>query len=229
MGRIVKMNGDGTVVSADWVTGLNAPKGIRTHDGTLWVSDIDTLISVDVNTGQVKSRVQIPNAKFLNDVAVGDDGTVYVTDTMGNQIFAVKDGQATTVAQGDQLEAPNGILVEGNRLIVGGVGSGLKPDFSTTTPGHLYALDLTSKEKTLITKEPVGLIDGVESDGHGGYVISENPTGRILHVAADGSTQLLKQVMPSAADIGIAPDGVVLVPQMQQNQIVAIDVADALK
>ena len=33
-GRIVKLGGDGQVVSSTWVTGLNAPKGLRSHNGT---------------------------------------------------------------------------------------------------------------------------------------------------------------------------------------------------
>src|SRR3990170_2056337 len=34
-GRIVKLDRNGTMVSAMWVTGLNAPKGLRSCQGTL--------------------------------------------------------------------------------------------------------------------------------------------------------------------------------------------------
>src|SRR5687768_17599217 len=47
-GRIVKLNGDGSVVSAAWVTGLNAPKGLRAHQGTLWTADLDEVIGIDI-------------------------------------------------------------------------------------------------------------------------------------------------------------------------------------
>ena len=47
-GRISKLGLDGTVVTADWVTGLNAPKGLRSFGGTLWVSDIDEVIGIDI-------------------------------------------------------------------------------------------------------------------------------------------------------------------------------------
>ena len=36
------------MVSAKWVTGLNAPKGIRSLGGTLWVTDIDEVVSIDI-------------------------------------------------------------------------------------------------------------------------------------------------------------------------------------
>ena len=35
-GRISKLGLDGTVVTADWFTALNAPKGLRSFGGTLW-------------------------------------------------------------------------------------------------------------------------------------------------------------------------------------------------
>ena len=40
-GYISRLTPDGKIVSARWVTGLNAPKGLRSSGGTLWVSDID--------------------------------------------------------------------------------------------------------------------------------------------------------------------------------------------
>ncbi len=68
-------------------------------------------------------------------------------------------------------EHPNGLLVEGDSLVVAAWG---KPeaDFSTKVPGHLYRLNLASGAKTLITPKPTGNLDGLESDGRGGYITS---------------------------------------------------------
>jgi outer membrane protein assembly factor BamB len=228
-GRIVKLNADGTVAAADWVTGLNAPKGLRADRGTLWIADLDEVIGVEIASGRIASRVKIDGAQFLNDVATGADGTVYVSDFTANRIYAIKDGTVTTFAEGDQLEYPNGLLVEGNRLIVGSWG---KPeaDFSTKVPGRLYALDLDTKQKTLITPKPFANIDGVESDGHGGYLISDYQKGKILRVSANGLSTEVKQFMPGAADIGFIPAiNTVLVPHMNENKVAAYDISDALK
>ena len=89
-GRIVKLGGDGQVVSSTFVTGLNAPKGLRAHNGTLWTADLDEVIGIDIATGTVQTRVKIAGAMFLNDVAVGPDGTVYVSDMMANRIYAIQ-------------------------------------------------------------------------------------------------------------------------------------------
>jgi sugar lactone lactonase YvrE len=220
-GRIVKLTPDGKVVSANWATGLNAPKGLRAHNGTLWTSDLDEVVGIDLASGKVTSRVKIQGAMFLNDVAVGGDGTVYVSDMMGNKIYAVKDGKANVALEGAELlEHPNGILVEGDRLIVGGWGSQPKADFTTDVPGRLFAVDLKTKVKTPITPNPVANIDGLESDGRGGYVITDYIKGQIIRVSSSGDTQPVATFMPGTADIGINGT-TVFVPHMNENKIAA--------
>ena len=43
-GYISKITLKGKTVAEKWFTGLNAPKGLRSHGGTLWISDIDTVV-----------------------------------------------------------------------------------------------------------------------------------------------------------------------------------------
>ena len=228
-GRIVKLGLDGTVISPDFVTGLNAPKGLRAYNGTLWTADLDEVVGIDIATGTISTRVKIDGALFLNDVATGPDGTVYVSDMMANRIYAVRDGAATVFAEGEQLEWPNGLLVDGNRLLVGGWGKP-KPDFSTDVPGHLFSLDLQTKEKTLITPQPFANIDGLELDGRGGYIVSDFVAGKILQVNSAGESRELRTFMPGNADIAFVPDGnILLVPHMNENKVAAYDLSDALK
>jgi hypothetical protein len=227
-GRIVKLTGDGKIVSATWVTGLNAPKGLRSTAGTLWVADIGEVVAIDIASGTISQRVKIPNAQFLNDVATGADGTVYVSDMMGNRIFAIKGGQVSVFAEGDQLEYPNGLLVDGSRLVVGAWG---KPeaDFTTKVPGRLYALDLQTKAKTLITPMPFGNIDGLESDGKGGYLVTDYLAGKLMRVLPSGESRTIQTFMPGTADIGFAAArGVVIVPHMNENKVSTYNVAPAL-
>jgi hypothetical protein len=228
-GRIAQLGGDGHVMSTTWVTGLNAPKGLRSHNGTLWTADLDEVIGIDIASAKITSRTKVDDAMFLNDVAVGTDGTVYVSDMMANKIIAVRDGKATVFAEGEQLEWPNGLLVDGNRLIVGGWGKP-KPDFSTDVPGRLFALDLTTKEKTLITPKPFANIDGVELDGRGGYIISDYLQGKVMQVTASGEVRDLRQFKPGAADIAfVSGANVLLVPHMNENTVASYDLSDVLK
>jgi sugar lactone lactonase YvrE len=220
-GYISKLSSDGKVVAASWVSGFNAPKGLRSHNGTLWTADLDEVVAIDIASGKITSRTKIEGAKFLNDVAIGEDGTVYVSDTVGSRIYAVKDGKTSVLAEGDEIEYPNGLLVEGDKIIVGGWG---KPeaDFSTKVPGRLFSLDIKTKKKTLITPEPTANIDGLESDGQGGYIISDYMAGKIMQVGSDGKVTVVKQLKQGAADIAYVPSQkLVIVPEMSQNKVAA--------
>lgn len=190
-GRIVKATPDGKVVSATWVTGLNAPKGLRSHNGTLWTADIDEVLGIEISSGKIVTRVKPQGAQFLNDVACGVDGTVYVSDMMLSRIYAVKDAKASVFADGPDLEHPNGLLIDGDRLIVASWG---KPeaDFTTKVPGRIVSLDLKTKKKTLITPNPVANFDGLESDGKGGYLATDYLAGKLLHIMANGDVHELK-------------------------------------
>ncbi len=229
-GRISKLGLDGSVVSADWVTGLNAPKGLRSFGGTLWVADIDEVIAVEIASGKITSRLRIEGAKFLNDVATGADGTVYVSDTMVSSIHAIKDGRAGVFAEGEQLEYPNGLFVDGERLIVGGWG---KPeaDFTTKVPGRLYMLDLKTKQKTLITKQPLGNIDGVEQEARGGFLVTDYMAGKLIQVTATGESRVVRQFKPGLADHTFlyAQGDILIAPHMNENTVAAYDISGDMK
>ena len=228
-GHISKISSDGKTVIAMWVTGFNAPKGLRSYEGTLWVTDIDEIVGIDMATAKVKSKTKVAGAQFLNDTAVGSDGTVYVSDMMGNKIIALKGGKTSVVAEGEELEYPNGLLVEGDVLVVGGWGKP-KPDFTTDVPGRLFKWDLKTKKKTLITPEPAANIDGLESDGKGGYIATDYLAGKVLHITADGKVTTLTTFMPSTADIAFIPaENRLIVPHMNENKIVAYDISGALQ
>src|SRR5678815_1475426 len=228
-GHISKISSDGKTVNAMWVTGLNAPKGLRSYEGTLWVTDIDEIVGIDMATAKLKSKTKVTGAQFLNDTAVGSDGTVYVSDMMGNKIIALRGGKTSVVAEGEELEYPNGLLVEGDVLVIGGWGKP-KPDFTTDVPGRLFKWDLKTKKKTLITPEPSANIDGLESDGKGGYIATDYLAGKVLHISADGKITTLTTFMPSTADIAfIAADNKLIVPHMNENKIVAYDISGALQ
>jgi hypothetical protein len=230
-GRISKLGLDGSVVTADWFTALNAPKGLRSFGGTLWVADMDEVIGIDIAAAKETARIKIDGAQFLNDVATGADGTVYVSDMMGNKIYAIKDNKTTVFAEGDQLEHPNGLFVEGERLIVGGWGSPIAADFSTKTPGHLFSLDLKTKQKTLITKQPLGNIDGVEQEARGGYLCTDYLAGKVIQVAQDGTSRVVRTFKPGLADHAFlyAQGDILIAPHMNENMVGAYDLSADMK
>ena len=80
------------------------------HDRTLYVADVDELIEINVASGEIVKRYPAKGAIFLNDVAVGEDGTVYVSDTPMNTIWRLKDGNFEPWFANDDLNGPNGLL-----------------------------------------------------------------------------------------------------------------------
>lgn len=229
-GRIAKLSTDGRLLDANWVTGLHSPKGLRSHHGTLWVSDVDEVIAIDIASATIVRRIPIPGAKFLNDVAISPQGTVYVSDMVTNKIHQIKDkdDQASILAEGEVLGYPNGLLYQNGGLIVAAWGRVSTID-APAKLGHLYRLDLTTRLLTPITSEPIGHLDGLESDGHGGYIVSDWMAGKILHVEGNGQTRLLRQLKRGTADIAYLPERhMLIVPHMLDNRTVAYDLRASL-
>jgi len=218
-GYLSKLAADGKMVAAKWITGLNAPKGIRSSGNRLWVSDIDQLIGVDIVEGKIAERVPVSGAEFLNDVACDVEGAVYVSDMNKNKIHRYHDGQLTVFAEGDALENPNGLLVVGKQLVVGGWGS---TSGGKTKLGRLFALDLESGQKSLITPEPVGNLDGVEMVAEGRYLASDWSAGKVFYIRPGGTVTQILQLPQGSADLGYVPDKQqLLVPQMLENKVTA--------
>jgi hypothetical protein len=240
-GYISRLAADGKVVNAKWATGLNAPKGLRSVGGTLWVTDIDEVVAIEIASGRITSRVKVDGAKFLNDLATAPDGTVYASDSQTFRIYAVKDGKASIFVEiAEPIETPNGVLVDGNRLIVGTMGAPAVPTSqgargapgaqSAPSGGKLIAFDLRTKAKAEITGQPIGGIDGIESDGRGGFLVTDVFGMRLLHVSASGAAQTLLRFTAAGADFGyIASRQIAVVPFLFSNSVAAYDLSGVLK
>lgn len=257
-GYISRLSPDGKVVAAKWVTGLNAPKGLRSVGNTLWVADIDEVVAIDIKSGQVRSHIKVDGAQFLNDLATASDGTVYVSDSNLSRIYAVTDGKSSVFVEGaDVVEQPNGLLVDGDRLILGTIGpapvrGGGPGREQTPAPpargrsdapaapaargrgpapnGHLFAFDRKTKQRTRITVEPVGGIDGIELDGQGGLLVTDVIGQRLLRVSSSGKVTVLAKFTAGGADFGyIAKTRTAIVPFLFSNSVAAYDLTGSLK
>jgi len=224
-GRIVKLTLDGKVVDANWAKGLDAPKGMRSYRGILYVADIDQVVGFDIMTGREASRVKIADAKFLNDLCTGPDGAIYTTDSFANRVWVIRNGMASLFSDAPQLLLPNGILVDGNKVIVatdGNAGRG-----GGGTPGSLYAIDIATKMVTQVTTQSIGTPDGLESDGRGGYITSDVGGGRLFHVSPNGEVQQIRTLDRQPADIAyVSARKLLVVPHLGLNRVSAYDLSD---
>ncbi len=223
-GHISRMTKDGKLEEAEWVTGLNAPMGLVQHDNLLYVSDIDQLVSIDVDTGKIVRIWDAEGAQFLNDLAVDSSGRIYVSDMLTDSIYQLDGDTLTLWLQDEALQHPNGLFIDGNQLLVAPWGKDLQEDFSTKVLGHMIAVDLTSKAiSTVGSGKPVGNLDGLEPDGQGNWLVTDWVDGALYRIHADGQADLLMDLGQGSADLGVIDGGAIaLVPMMMDNKVTAI-------
>jgi len=231
-GFISRVSPDGQVIDLKWIDGadpgvtLHAPKGSAVHGDRFYVADIDVVRWFDRASGAPLGEWAVPNAGFLNDVAVGADGTVYVTDTgiaITAQGFAPTgtaaiyrfdaDGQAQAMARGDALALPNGIVETPQGLVMVPIGA------------NTVVRVATDGELTVVAELPQGQLDGVVALEDGSLVVSSFGANAVYRVAPSGAVTEIVSDTP-AADIGFdAGRSRVLIPQLAGNRLLIYPVS----
>ena len=223
-GFISKLRPDGKIIALEWVKGLDGPKGLALAKGMLYVADIDRIVAIDTARGEIADRYEARGAKFLNDLTADKEGRVYASDMVTNSIWVLENGKLSVLLQDDALDNPNGLRAEDGRIVVGSWGK-MAEDFSTKVPGHMKVVDLaTKKVSDLGDPTPVGNLDGVEPDGKGGYLVTDWVKGGLFRIAGDGKATPLLPLKHGSADLGTGPDGIVIIPMMMDDMVVAYKV-----
>ena len=218
-GSLALVSPDGKMLDADWVTGLDAPKGSAIADGKLYVADLTNLRIVDLSTGAYET-VPVPGSGFLNDVTADGDGNVYLTDTFANAIYRYADGKAELWLQDAALVSPNGILADGATLYVASIGV-LAQTPADSKPGGVYAIDIATKA---VTKDDVagdfGFLDGIVKLGETLY-LSDFMSGVVYSYVPGSAPTAIATLKLGSADIG--SDGTSLyVPLMMEGEVVKL-------
>ena len=228
-GFISRLRADGAIDSLRFIASgrdgvtLNAPKGLVLVADTLWVTDIDAIRGFNKRTGALVASVELGRkATFLNDPALGPDGTVYITDTgiqfdekgqmthpSPDRIFALKGRAISVAAEGDWLERPNGITwdASADRFIVAPVGGprllGWKPGMTTADT---------------IGTSPGGQ-DGVERLPDGPVLFSSWADSTVDELANGTSRRIITGVS-SPGDFGVDPVRRLLaLPMLMENRV----------
>ena len=232
---------NGSITELNWITGLDAPKGMAIYNNSkLYVSDITDLVEIEIANGKITNRYNAPGSKFLNDVAVDNQGNVYVADTRTNSIYILdrnpinKNNSASLQIwlQSPKLDAPNGLYFndKNNNLIVASNGADpLKPG------GSIKVVNLQNRIVSNLGKEgtasPIGILDGIELDATTGkhYYVTDNPAGKVYIVNADGTGYgtLIDLGKQGSADLTfVLGQNMIIIPIMQDNNLVAYKIAE---
>lgn len=214
---------DGKIITEKWATGMDAPKGMAIAGDRLFVADINKLRIVDLKTGKLLEAISLEDSKFLNDVAASPAGDVYFTDMMTNTIYVYRGGKAEVWLKDDILNTPNGVFVDGDQLIVGTWGQGMKKDFTTETPGGLLSINIATKTIAAVPNaERFGNIDGVVK-ADGAIIVTDYIAGLVWRCSPGKAPEKIAVLKPGSADLGT--DGKTLfVPMMSEGEVVALPV-----
>jgi DNA-binding beta-propeller fold protein YncE len=213
-GSIAKIGLDGKVIAAEWVAGLDCPKGLALSDDGKWLyaADIGGIVVIDVDAGKIKNKIAIPDTLQLNDL-VNDKGTLYISDSKGKKVYQVKDGKPSVYLDEKVLKGPNGLFVH---------------------QGALYVLDNNSlnrveKDKSLkvLATDMQGGVDGLENVKGDDFIVSAWG-GTIWYVPASGEKQQLFDGKPTetrTADTGWDPaTSTLYAPTFFKNTVIAFKV-----
>lgn len=221
VGYISRVRPDGSGLELKWISGLNAPKGLVLSKGRLYVADLHQLVVVDVHQGRIIARYPAAGAQMLNGIDVAKDGTVYVSDFLGNSLYRLQDGALKLWVHDDRLGTPNGISIHGNHLTLVTWGAGLKDDWSTHEPGRMLNVSMKDGSFSSLPKGPRGHWDGVVDLGNH-WLVTNYLTGELFNVQPDGATSRLLKMAPGTADIGWDNSSATLwVPKMEKGMVTA--------
>ncbi|MEP6794512.1 MAG: hypothetical protein ABJB16_09325 [Saprospiraceae bacterium] len=212
-GFIAKVGLDGKIITLKWVTGLNAPKGMGRTGNTLYVTDIDKVVAIDVNTGKISNSWKVAGATFLNDITTSEDGVVYISDSNKSTIYQLTKGKVTPILSDTTLHGTNGLFADGKNLLIAG-------------DGKTYSLDVPSKTVKIIAEGiPAG--DGIEKYGNG--IFQSNWMGEVNYIDATGKvTKVLdtKSAKLNTADIEVVENkGLMYIPTFFGNSVSAYSIA----
>ena len=209
-GSISRLGLDGTVIDAQWITGLHGPKGLglSPNGDRLYVGDIDAVVTIDIDKGKIVGRYPVPGATKINDVSVGDDGTVYITDSAKGNLHQLVNGTVTTLVTG--CKRLNGVLHSEGELLF-------------ADDGALNRLEADGSV-TLLAGGMEGVVDGIERIDADAWLVS-CWKGTVYHVTRDGEVTLLldgRASETSAADLGYDPvNKIAYFPGFWKNSVAA--------
>lgn len=206
-GFISKMNPDGSISEQNWVTGLNAPKGLAVMNGKLYVTDIDELVEINMSDRKIAKKYPVQGATFLNDAAT-DGKKIYFSDSQTGKVHVMDNGKVSTLTEG--MEGINGLAFNDK--------------------GQLFVLDGKGLRKYNMDNKNTETVNDVVTGGDGLVIIDDNTyiasrwQGEI-YLIKDGKEHLLldtKAEESNTADIDyIEEENLVLVPTFMKNKVVA--------
>ena len=223
VGFISKVSLDGKMQEAEWVKGLNAPKGLVMHGDKLYVSDVDQLVEIDVNSGAVTNTLQRGRGAVPERHGGRCRWPRVRLRHADRQHLRIGERHPFGLAPRRRAAASEWPSRRWRPSFRGSLGQDIQPDFSTKTPGHLLSIDLATKAISDVGGgEPVGNLDGLEPDGAGNWIVTDWVGGALFRIHPDGKADQLMDLNQGSADLEfVDTEKLVIIPMMMDGKVTA--------
>ncbi|WP_017257987.1 SMP-30/gluconolactonase/LRE family protein [Pedobacter arcticus] len=213
VGGIAILKEDGTVLNKEWITGLNAPKGLGYFKGKIYVADLNEVVKIDIKSANVEAKIPINEAIFLNDIAINSKGEVFVSDTRLGKIYRIVNNKAELFLA--DVKNANGLKFINDQLYV-------------LSGPNLVKIGKNQNQQIISSGLAAGG-DGLEPYKKDEF-IATCWVGLIYHIKADGTFDMLldsRAEKINTADIGLnAKKNILYVPTFLKNSVVAYKISD---
>lgn len=175
-GFISVLNPDGSINNLKYIEDLNAPKGMAILGDTLFVTDIDRIVKIDLVSAKIFDTIPVEKAIFLNDIAIDKKGFVFISDSKAKNYFKLIDTTYQTFVTDTAFKFPNGIIYDEGKLV-----SGIGDKVISINPK-------TGSWETFISN--TGSVDGLQKVNEKTYIISDWK-GKIHLISAEKDKELI--------------------------------------
>jgi len=208
-GFLTLLNAGGDTIDWRIVDDLNAPLGMALVGERLHVVDNNQVKIFRWPGYEPLATIALETA-VANDIAVGPDDSIYVTDTVRHEVIVISPELQQSILTGKaQFKRANGIHIDNDDLYVGGE--------------RLWHVDLRDNVVTAIGPDWLRDIDGIEMEPDGTLQIT--PVAGPL-VRLDTEIEILGGDGVSSANHGYASNlNLALIPTGFDNTVIAIRVA----
>lgn len=196
-GFVSLINPDGSVHTSKWIGAtrdgleLADPIGSAVRNGVLYTVDSGNVRSFDLASGRPLNSISVPNAGFLNGIAVADDGTAYVSDTPNGVVYRVMpNGSSSVFAEGEPLATPNGVAMDNDgNIVVVNIGSNAVITYSPN--GNVVRTEYAAEAGN----------DGVVVTEDGTKYVSSVRFGSVSRIRPGSDAVVIAVGIPSAASM----------------------------
>lgn len=213
-------------------TGLDDPAGVVFVGPTLWVADRDGVYRVVPGRDSIElvypaDRFPRP-LHFLNDLAAGPAGTLYVSDTGDSTeagrgaVFVLGPGERISILPGSDTVRS---LSSANGIFRGDIGSTWVVGYRT---GVLAVTDGRGGWREVA--RGLGSPDGIDAAGDSAFYVSDNVGGDLFLVPRTGEGEIVRLAsgLKGAADLVVDRErGLLVVPETGADRITVYRIGTA--